>query len=482
MKDIYLVYPKKIGNISPEIYGHFSEHIGGVFYDGLWVGKNSEIPNIRGFRKDLIEKLRVIKPAVLRWPGGCYAETYHWRDGIGKNRPTRINWWTGFDHRMETNDVGTHEFLDLCELIGAKPYFAANLTSMTPMDIRNWMDYCLSPRGSTTLALEREKNGHPDTFDIPFWGVGNENWGGGGNMMPEFYGDECRRYGVIMRNVAPNAELYACGTNGPEFSWTQKLAPKLVNADAKFNGFAMHYYCGTKRCGPLEFDKAAWDESLKSASQMETIINRNWNILSGYGLDNVKLIVDEWGIWHPDGTGPSKGYNLFEQQSTINDAMISALTLNIFNNHCDKVRMANVAQLVNNLHCLFLAGGDQMIVTPTYHVFDMFKEHQGADAIESIVTDNDDITHRVSVSASVKNGKTLVTLGNFSFDESVEIRICPFGAEIGNKATMTLLSADDLRAHNTFDASEAVKPVTMSVDPTKPIVLPKGGIAAVSFE
>ena len=182
MKKVYLVYPETKGTIAPEIYGHFSEHIGGVFYDGLWVGRDSDIPNIRGFRKELVEKLRALHPPVLRWPGGCFAETYDWRDGIGENRPVRRNWWTPMDGRYETNAVGTHEFLDLCELIGAQPYFAANLTGVTPMHIRDWMDYCLSPRGSTTLALEREKNGSKEPFDVKFIGVGNENWGGGGNI------------------------------------------------------------------------------------------------------------------------------------------------------------------------------------------------------------------------------------------------------------------------------------------------------------
>ena len=174
-KKIYLIYPKKLGTIAPEIYGHFSENIGGVFYDGLWVGKNSDIPNVKGFRKAIIDKLIQIKAPVIRWPGGCFAETYNWRDGIGENRPTRINWWNKWDGRYESNEVGTHEFMDLCETVGAKPYFAANITSVPAQHILEWMDYCMSPEGTTTLAKERAANGHPKPFDIPFWGVGNEN-------------------------------------------------------------------------------------------------------------------------------------------------------------------------------------------------------------------------------------------------------------------------------------------------------------------
>jgi len=479
MKNLYLYTPSVIGSIAPEIYGHFSEHIGGVFYDGLWVGRDSDIPNIRGFRKDLVEKLRAIHPPVLRWPGGCFAETYNWRDGIGENRPVRRNWWTPDDNRYESNAVGTHEFLDLCELIGAKPYFAANMTSLTPMDIRDWMDYCLSPRGTTTLALEREKNGHPEPWNIPFWGVGNENWGGGGDMRPEYYADNCRRYATIMRNTCPSVELFACGSNAADYNWTHGIFPTLDGRS--LDGFAMHYYCG--RAGdPLTFSNEEWDQMIHQAQKMEEIILRNWHIISGYAMENrLKLVVDEWGCWHPDGSGPSKGYNLFEQQSTMRDAMVAAMTLNIFNRHCDKVRMANVAQLVNNLHCLFLAGGENCIVTPTYHVFDMYKDHQGAASIETCVTDNENLASALSVSASIKDGKLLVTVGNLSCTEDQIFKLSCVGMNVSSSATATVLSNDDIHAHNTFDAPEAVKPVTVELDAAGEITIPKAGIMAITL-
>ncbi len=478
MKKLYLIYPKKKGTIAPEIYGHFSEHIGGVIYDGIWVGKDSKIPNIRGFRKDLIEKFKAINPPVLRWPGGCYAEVYDWRDGIGENRPTRINWWDYKDGKKEPNEVGTHEFMDFCELVGAKAYFAANLTAMTPMHIRNWMDYCLSPRGSTTLAIEREKNGHAEPFDIPYWGVGNENWGGGGNMRPQFYADECRKYAEIMHNAFPAAELYACGSNSSQFDWTHGTVPALSKCTT---GFAMHYYCG-KAGDPLTFSTEEWDSMMVKAQIMEEIILRNWSIICAHGKQNeLKLVVDEWGCWHPDGSGPSKGYNLFEQQSTMRDAMVSALTLNIFNNNCDKIRMANVAQLCNNLHALFLAGGDNCIVTPTYHVFNMYKEHQGAEAIETVMTNNEDFASSVSVSASVKNGKMLITLGNLSCTDDTEISLEGVGIELGRSGKITLLAHEDVHAHNTFEAPETVKPQSLDFDPEKVLILPKAGIAAIEI-
>ncbi len=475
MKELHLFYPKVLGTVSPEIYGHFSEHIGGVFYDGLWVGRDSSIPNIRGFRKELVEKFRAICPPVLRWPGGCYAEVYDWRDGIGEDRPVRPNWWTPNDGRYEPNAVGTHEFNDFCEMVGTRAYFAANLTGVTPLHIRDWMDYCLSPRGTTTLALERERNGHPEPFDIPFWGVGNENWGGGGNMRPEFYGDEYRRFAAVMHDTAPKAELFACGTDAMRYEWTQGLIPRLASSERHVNGFAMHYYCGFAG-DPLAFTDEEWDQMIRQASRMEEIILRNWHIICGNDMQNYcPLVVDEWGCWHPDGSGPSHGYNLFEQQSTQRDAVVAALTLNIFNRHCDKVRMANVAQLCNNLHALFLAGGDGFTVTPTYHIFDMYKGHQGAAAIDTVAPEG------LSVSATVKDGRTLVTVANLSPREDAEFLLCPAGMTLPHEGTATLLASDDLHAHNTFEDPHTVEPVTASFDPHRPYTLPRGGVVALSF-
>ena len=472
---VYLVYPSTIGTIAPEIYGHFTELLGGVFYDGLWVGRDSSVPNIDGFRLSLIEALKKIAPPVLRWPGGCFAETYDWRDGIGENRPVRRSWWTNDDGRYEPNHVGTHEFVRLCELVGAKPYFAANITSVTPMHIREWMDYCLSPEGSTALAAERAKNGHPAPFDIPYWGVGNENWGGGGNMTPEYYGMEYRRFATVMSNTAPKVKLFACGSSGADYSWTQGLMPVINRRGIPVNGFAMHYYCGAAG-DPVAFTNEEWDRLLAQAARMEEIVTRNWNIISGWDMqDRCALVVDEWGCWHPDGSGPSKGYNLFEQQSTMRDAMVSALTLNIFNRHADKVIMANAAQLVNNLHTLFLAGGDRFCVTPTYHVFDMYKGHQGARAFEAIA-DNAGLT----VSASEKNGRTLLTIGNLSCTESAEISLKALDKQLPGKARLTLLAHEDLHAHNTFETPEEVKPRETEIDP-KAFTLPAGGIAAIEL-
>ena len=485
MKKVTIVCPEKTGTIAPEIYGHFSEHIGGVFYDGLWVGKDSEIPNINGFRKDLVEKLKAIHPPVLRWPGGCYAEAYNWRDGIGENRPVRTNWWQHRDGRTESNAVGTHEFVELCELIGAKPYFAVNVTSITPLQALDWMDYCLSPRGTTTLALEREKNGHPEPFDIPYWGIGNENWGGGGNMTPDYYAMEYRRFATVLHNFGKNygAQVIVGGADGADYGWTEGLVSNLAHAKGRIpvDGMSFHYYCG-KSGDCVDYTEDDWYILVEKATRMEDLIRRHSAFTVAHGLqDSMKLVIDEWGCWHPDGSGPSKGYNLFEQQSTMRDAVVSALTLNIFNNYCSCIKMANVAQLVNNLHCLFLAGGEHCITTPTYHVFDLYKGHQGAECLKTLVSDNGDLRSAISVSASEKDGVMTVTLANLSCtgDAEVSLDLLGLDREIASVSAKVLASGD-MRDHNTFESPDVITPKDVSVDLSAPVTVPKAGILALT--
>lgn len=483
MKTAYLMYPQQIGTIAPEIYGHFAEHIGGVIYDGIWVGEDSSVPNVNGFRKELIEKLRAIKAPVIRWPGGCFAETYDWRDGIGTNRPTRINWWTKMDGRYESNTVGTHEFMDFCEAVGAKAYFAANMTTVSPLHNRDWMDYCLSPKGSTTLAKEREANGHPEPFDIPYWGVGNECWGDGGNMTATQYADEFRRYAVVMDNTA-DADLIACGASGANYRWTHDfLEGVLEKKKNNVNGYSIHIYNAFRYSDAVNFNTEEWYEQLRQAAGKEAVIQRHWDLISAYDMkEHCRFVIDEWGCWHKEtGSGPSGGANLLEQQNTMRDAMVAALSLNMFNRHCDKIMMTNIAQLVNNLQCLFFAGGEHCITTPTYHVFDMYKEHQGAQAIQVTVTDNDVFEQSVSISASVKDGKTLVTLGNLSCEQDAQIKLEGVGASIPHTAQATMLYHEDIHAHNTFEKPEEVKTVEVTLDPTQPITIPKAAVLAIRF-
>lgn len=483
MERICLIASDGKGRIAPEIYGHFAEHLGGVFRGGLWVGEDSEVPNIRGFRRFVVEKFRAIRPPVLRYPGGCFAETYNWRDGIGPraHRPKTLNWWYRDDRRVETNEVGTHEFVDFCRMTGAQPYLAGNLTSMTPLDLRKWMEYCDLPAGTTTLAAERAENGDSEPLGIRFWGIGNENWGGGGNMTPEMYAREYVRYATICHSANVNGARYvACGANGFDVAWTERFMRAFTEKRAPLWGLSFHYYCGGAG-DPVAFTEAEWDTLVGRAAQMQELIERHKAAMLTFDPKReIKIVVDEWGCWHPDGSGPSRGYNLFEQQSTMRDAVIAALTLNIFNNNCDVVAMANVAQLCNNLHCLFLADGEYEIVTPTYHVFDLYKEHQGARHIHTAGASD-----KLSVSASEKNGVITVTMANLSFGEAREIELSSFDVPLGAQAVWTVLACEDPHAHNTFETPDAVTPGVPQTLPVREgkltLTLPAAAVARLEI-
>jgi alpha-N-arabinofuranosidase len=348
------------------------------------------------------------------------------------------------------------------------------------------MDYCLSPKGSTTLALEREKNGHPEPFDIPFWGIGNENWGGGGNMTPEYYALEYRRFATLLEYMGFNVELIAGGANGADYAWTRGLTDMLKDKKSIVNAMSFHYYCsGNWAFGekdPVNFTDDNWFNLLSEAERIEDILVRHYNTTTSYKMeDRLKLVIDEWGCWHAEGSGPSKGYNLFEQQSTMRDALVAATTLNIFNRHADKIRMANLAQVANNIQCLFLTEGEKFTVTPTYHVFDMYKEHQGAISLDTVVSGNEDIRHRVSVSASEKNGKLLITLANYAFEDT-EVELNVLGAAIAKTASVQILRCDDIRACNTFEDPERIKPVSKNIDLAPTLTLPASSVVALSIE
>ena len=472
MDKIYLILPEKLGRINPDIYGVFAEHIGGVIYDGIYVGEDSEVENIHGFRKFIIDKLRAANVPVIRWPGGCFAEIYDWRDGIGDRakRPKRVSWWTYEDGRYEPNLVGTDEFLDFCGLCGARPYIAANLTTMSPLAIRDWVDYVNSPEGTTTMARLRAENGHPAPYNVKLWGVGNENWGGGGNMTPEYYACEYRRYAEVMANASKGLELIGCGANAFDYGWTRGVLGELSKKYVRMNGLAFHYYCGTAG-GAVNFTNAEWNQLIAQAGKMQELIDRHWAAAVSYGLENnAKLVIDEWGCWHHDNTDLIADDHLFEQQSTMRDAVVTALTFNIFNNNCEKIRLCAVAQLVNNIHALFLSHEDKCLCTPTYHVFDMFKAHQGGAAFRAV--GNDDI----SVSASEKDGEVMITLANLSPEKDYELDLAAVGFRLG-EGSVTLLHDDDLHAHNTFADPERVRPTGKPLSGR--LELPRGSVAAV---
>ena len=476
MRNMNVVFSESKGTINPNIYGHFAEHIGGVIYDGLWVGEDSDIPNIRGFRKALIDSIKKLHPPVLRWPGGCFAESYDWRDGIGPRveRPTRVNWWYSFDKRTESNHVGTHEFIDLCQMIGAEPYFAANMTSTTPLHIRDWVEYCNFPSG-TALSDERGNNGHKEPFAIPYWGIGNENWGGGGQMTPEQCAREYIRYSTIINSLdKDNLKFIMCGPNGHDVDWTSRLMREWATLkwhEAPTYGMSVHYYCGNAG-DPIAFTEAEWYRQLHQANYMQKVLDDHRAAMMPHDPDmQIGIVVDEWGCWHKDGSGPSKGKKLFEQQSSIRDAVVAAMTLNIFNERCDSVVMANVAQLVNNLHSLYLASGDQFIETPNYFVFDMYQGHMGAKQLRIVsespmlICDGFVPMPSISASASVaKDGSVLVTLANLNYDKDDEFALCGVDGSLSGHAQIQLLQGETPQSHNDFECPERIKPICSEQD------------------
>jgi alpha-L-arabinofuranosidase len=402
--DVLLDEP--IGRIAPEIYGHFVEHLGGVVYDGIWVGEDSPIPNDRGIRRAVVEHMRRIKASVIRWPGGCFADSYDWRDGIGPRdqRPTRTNFWV-FDknvpdgpQKYDPNSFGTNEFMHFCRLCGSQPYFAANLRSLPALAFSHWVEYANAPAGSTTLA--RQRGGEP--FNVRFWGVGNESWGCGGNFTPGEYATEYRRFIAWVPNYGnvPLAFIPA-GPNSGELEWThgffESLARKNRNLINSVWGWGLHHYSWNVSQGKttdwvagkgdaLNFPVEEWYELLREGDRMETLITRHWSALSQFDpAHRVKLAVDEWGAWYRPGTELRPSHQL-GQQNTMRDALLAGLTLDIFQRHAEKVAMSNIAQLVNCLQALFLADGDRFALTPTYHVFEMYAAHQGGESVRTMVS------------------------------------------------------------------------------------------------
>ena len=449
--------------INKNIYGQFSEHLGHLIYGGIWVGPNSTIPNIDGIRKDVVEALKEIKVPVLRWPGGCFADTYHWMDGIGnpKDRPKMIN--TNWGGVTEDNGFGTHEFLELCHLIGCEPYITGNIGSGTVKELSQWVEYVNSDNVSPMTEL-RKKNGREKSWGVKYWGIGNESWGCGGNMTPEYYADQVRRYGTFMHNYDKN-KLFkiACGPSGNDYNWTDVL----MKDDAPyFDGLSLHYYSFANQKTATNFDEDGWFDIMKKTLEMKTLIEKHSEIMDRYDpFKRVALIVDEWGTWYKVEPGTNPGF--LYQQNTMRDAVAAACNLNIFNNHCDRVRMANIAQVVNVLQAMILTEGDKMILTPTFWVFDLYKVHQDAMMVPVKVSSSEyvykgDKLPAVNCSASIDStGKMHISLCNIDPDktENVELSLESFRAD---KISGKILTASKMNADNTFDNPNEVKPADFS--------------------
>jgi len=461
-----------IGTIHPNVYGHFAEHLGRCIYGGIWVGEDSSIPNTEGFRTDVLEALKRLRPPIVRWPGGCFADDYHWRDGVGprEERPRRVNIHWG--EVVETNAFGTQEFVRFCRLVGAEPYICGNVGSGTVRELREWIEYCNYP-GDSSLARQRAADGGPEPLGVTYWGVGNENWGCGGNFSPEDYCAEFRRYATFVRGFDQPLFVIACGPSGNDVEWTDRFFRKLCKDYRGFRniyGFAAHYYCGSAGSA-TEYTLDQWYELLAKGLQVEKLVVQQRAAMDAYDPERrIGLVVDEWGTWHPvvEGTHPRFLY----QQNTLRDALVAATTLDVFNRHADKVVMANIAQTVNVLQAMILTQEERMLVTPTSHVYEMYAPHQGGISIRTTMEtetvafkrgDQEDAIPIVAGGASMKGKALFVTLTNSHAEEHVVVTVDLLGGASANGGTARLLTGE-MHAHNTFDRPQAVIPVPFELE------------------
>ncbi len=450
--------------INRNIYGHFAEHLGRCIYEGIWVGEDSSIPNTRGIRNDVLAALKELNVPVLRWPGGCFADEYHWKDGIGprQKRPKIINThWGGV---VENNHFGTHEFLDLCELLGAEPYICGNVGSGSVQEMMEWVEYMTSDADSP-LANLRRQNGREKPWRVGFFGVGNESWGCGGNMRPEYYADQFRRYNTFVKNYSGN-RVYriACGSNGDDLNWTEVL---MRQAGRQMNGLSLHYYTlptgqWNRKGSATDFDESQWHSTLRHTLRMDELITKHAEIMDRHDpRKRVGLVVDEWGTWYDVEPGTNPGF--LYQQNTLRDALVAALNFHIFQRHADRVVMANIAQTINVLQAMVLTDKEKMLRTPTYHVFEMFKMHQGAVSLPvevqapAYALDGQQIP-AVSASASRQaSGDVSLSLVNTHPQHAARIA-CKLTGLTPKSVSGRVLTAPEINAHNTFAAPESVQP------------------------
>lgn len=475
--------------INREIYSNFSEHLGRCIYDGIYVGKESSIPNIEGYRKDIIDAFRQIRLPVLRWPGGCFADEYHWKDGIGdlSQRKKMINThWGGV---IEDNSFGTHEFLRFCELVGCEPYISGNVGSGTVEELSQWVEY-MTFDGVSPMAELRKSNGRERPWKLKYLGIGNESWGCGGNMSPEFYCDNYRRYAVFCREYSGN-KLFkiACGPNADDYNWTEVCMKKI--GPWNMQGLSLHYYTlpsgdWNNKGSALDFTEEEYYRTIDKTLFMEQLVSRHGEIMNRYDPEHkVGLIVDEWGTWYDVEPGTNPGF--LYQQNTMRDAIVAAINLNIFNAHSDRVYMANIAQAVNVLQAILLTEGNVTVKTPTYHVFDLYKEHQEAKLIYSHI-ENESTNGSISVpcisqSASISaDGNITVTLSNCALDKGFVVEINA-GCEI--RAAEGRILSGEVHDHNDFEHSDKVviKPLEVRLEGGKAFVgLPECSVAAVTLK
>jgi len=450
--------------IDPNIYGMFSEHLGRGIYGGIWVPADSKVRKEGRIRMDVVEALRKIQIPNLRWPGGCFADEYHWMDGIGSpaKRPKMVN--TNWGGVTEDNSFGTNEFMQLCRLLNTQPYISGNMGSGTVQEMSNWVEY-LNFDGESPMTKLRREDGVSKPYGVQFFGIGNESWGCGGSMTPEYYVNEFRRYATFTKSYhdAPLKRI-ASGANSDDYHWTEVLM-KGIPLNMMW-GLSLHYYTiptgnWGKKGSATTFDEAEYFNTMKNCLHMEQLVTKHAAIMDKYDPDKkVALVVDEWGVWTDaePGTNPSFLY----QQNSMRDALIAATTLNIFNNHADRVRMANLAQTVNVLQSLILTKGDKMILTPTYYVFEMYKKHQGGRLVPLHLTSpaysvGNATINAVNASASIDaGGKMHISLVNLNAEKS-EVLNVDLAHTKYKKVSGELLDAEAVTAVNTFERPDNVK-------------------------
>lgn len=449
--------------ISRHIYGHFSEHLGRCIYDGFWVSDSLNVPKKDRIRLDIVEALKKIRIPNLRWPGGCFADEYHWRDGIGprNQRPTMVN--TNWGGVTEDNSFGTHEFLELCSLLNTEPYISANVGSGTVEEMAKWVEY-LNFDGISPMTKLRKENGRDTPWKVTFWGVGNESWGCGGNMTPEYYANEYKRYATYARNYGDaRLKKIASGANGGDYNWTEVL---MKNAGRQMWGLTLHHYTVPtgnwgKKGSATAFDEQEYFTTMRNCLHMEELVTRHSAIMDRYDPEKrVALVVDEWGIWTDVEPGTNPGF--LYQQNSLRDALIAGTTLNIFNNHAERVRMANLAQTVNVLQALVLTQKEKMLLTPTYHVFDLYKVHQDAKLLpvsfsSPPFTMGDKSIPAINISASKDStGKVHLTLVNIDPKNKWTISTTLMGIKF-NSVSGEILTSPKLTDINTFDEPDKIK-------------------------
>ena len=468
MAYIFVNVNRSVGTINPNIYGQFSEHLGRCIYQGIYVDQASDIPNTNGMRNDVVSALKALHVPVLRWPGGCFADTYHWRDGIGpkENRKTIVN--TNWGGVTEDNSFGTHEFMELCRQIGCEAYFSGNVGSGTVQEFSDWVEYC-NMGGISPMASERRANGQDEPFNVKYWGIGNEAWGCGGSMRAEYYADLCRQYSTYLRNYSPEHKIFkiASGANVADYHWTKTV---MERAGQAVDAVSLHYYTvphedWQHKGSATDFTDEEYYTTLHKTLQMEELVENHTRIIKQYQGDRkVGLAVDEWGTWYDVEPDTNPGF--LYQQNTMRDAFVAALTLNVFHKYTDRVRMTNIAQIVNVLQSMILTNGPKMLLTPTYYVFQMYNVHQDATFLPmDLICDKVKVrggreVPMVSASASKdKNGRIHISLANVDVDNAQSITLDLQGQKIGSVKGRILTSAS-INDHNTFEKPDVVKPAT----------------------